>query len=49
VKPGDTLKSLAEKHGVTPAQLKEINRLTAEDVKIGQSIKVPSVTKPNIP
>jgi len=49
VKSGDTLKSLAEKHGVTPAQLKEMNRLTTDDIQVGQSLTVPSVNKPNTP
>ena len=49
VKAGDTLTSLAEKHGVTPAQLKEMNRLTTDDIQVGQSLTVPSVNKPNTP
>jgi LysM repeat protein len=49
VKAGDTLKSLAEKYEVTPAQLKEMNRLTTDDIKVGQSLTVPSVNKPNGP
>jgi LysM repeat protein len=49
VKAGDTLKSLAEKYGVTSAQLKEMNRLTTDDIQVGQSLTVPSVKKPNTP
>jgi LysM repeat protein len=49
VKAGDTLNSLAEKHGVTPAQLKETNRLTTDDIQVGQSLTVPAVNKPNVP
>jgi LysM repeat protein len=49
VKAGDTLKSIGQKHGVSAAQLKELNRLDTDELKVGQSLMVPSVKKPNNP
>ncbi|MCX7981654.1 MAG: LysM peptidoglycan-binding domain-containing protein [Syntrophales bacterium] len=38
VKRGDTLASIAQKHGLTVAQLKELNRLKSNQLKVGAKL-----------
>jgi LysM repeat protein len=45
VKSGDTLSELAEKYKITIQQLKQINGLTSDNIKIGQKLYV-QLTKP---
>ena len=45
VKSGDTLSELAEKYKITVQQLKQINGLTSDNIKIGQKLYV-QLTKP---
>lgn len=40
VKPGDTLYSLAQKHGISVKELKELNGLKSDVIKVGQTLKV---------
>lgn len=40
VKSGDTLYSLAKKHGLSVKELKEINGLKSDVIKVGQTLKV---------
>jgi murein DD-endopeptidase MepM/ murein hydrolase activator NlpD len=42
VQPGDTLYSIARRHGVTASALKELNGLTSTSVRPGQRLLVPS-------
>jgi membrane-bound lytic murein transglycosylase D len=42
VRRGETLSSIATKHGVTVAELKRLNRLTSTNVKVGQRLKLPA-------
>jgi LysM repeat protein len=41
VKPGDTLWSLARKHGVSVKQLRSLNHLTDNLIIVGQALRVP--------
>jgi peptidoglycan endopeptidase LytE len=40
VQKGDTLSSLARKHGTTVAELRKANGLTGEALKIGQALRI---------
>lgn len=40
VKKGDSLWSLANKYGITVKELKEINKLTSNTLKVGQTLKL---------
>lgn len=40
VKPGDTLYSLAQKHGLSVNELKALNGLKSDVIKVGQTLKV---------
>ena len=42
VKSGDTLYSIANKYGITVKELKALNDVTSDSLKIGQLLKVPS-------
>lgn len=42
VKSGDTLGAIAYGHGINIRQLKELNGLTSDSLKIGQKLKVPA-------
>lgn len=41
VKSGDTLYSLARKHGTTVAKIKSANGLSSDLIRIGQKLKIP--------
>lgn len=49
VKSGDSLWSIAQKFNTTVSALKELNRLTSNNLSIGQKLKIPttSITPPN--
>ncbi len=47
VKSGDTLYSIAGKHGITVDSLKTANNLTSNNLKIGQKLIIPSSSTPN--
>lgn len=49
VAAGDTLSSLAKKHGVTVAALKEANGLTSALIKVGQLLVLPGAPAPAPP
>ena len=40
VKKGDSLWSIANKYGITVKELKEINKLTSNNLKVGQTLKL---------
>ncbi len=42
VKSGDTLSEIAEKHHTSVAKIKKINNLKSDNLRIGQSLKIPS-------
>ncbi|MBE4907145.1 LysM peptidoglycan-binding domain-containing protein [Bacillus luteolus] len=42
VKSGDSLSSIALRHGTTVAKIKEVNGLTSDLIKIGQTLKIPN-------
>lgn len=42
VKSGDSLEKIANAHSTTVKALKELNNLTADRIKIGQKLKIPS-------
>lgn len=42
IKAGDTLYKIAQNYNTTVDKLKEINNLTSNDLKIGQSLSIPS-------
>ena len=46
VKSGDTLGAIAYGHGINISQLKELNGLTGDMVRVGQKLKVPADGKP---
>ena len=46
VKSGDTLGAIAYGNGITIRQLKALNGLTRDDLKIGQKIRIPANGKP---
>lgn len=46
VKGGDTLGAVAYGHGCNIRQLKELNSLTSDVLKVGQKLKVPAGAKP---
>lgn len=39
---GDTLSGIAKKYGTTVSNLKKVNNLTSDTIKIGQKLKIPS-------
>ncbi|UOQ98257.1 LysM peptidoglycan-binding domain-containing protein [Hymenobacter sp. 5317J-9] len=41
VQPGDTLFNISRRFGVSVQQLREVNHLTSDDVKLGQKLLVP--------
>lgn len=49
VKSGDTLSSIASRHGITLAQLKEWNGLTSNNIKAGQKLKVKAASTQSSP
>lgn len=42
VKSGDTLSEIAEKHHTSVTKIKKINNLKSDNLRIGQSLKIPS-------
>ena len=49
VKNGDTLWSIANKYGLTVSELKDLNNLSTNILKVGQTLKVSSTTEELIP
>ena len=45
VKSGDSISSIAHKHGVKAAALREANGLKSDKLSVGQKLKVPGATK----
>lgn len=45
IQKGDTLYSLAQKHGLSVREIKKINNLQTDQIHIGQKVRVPMVTK----
>lgn len=43
VRRGETLTGLARRHQTTPEVLRQLNRLTSDDIKVGQRLRVPKV------
>lgn len=41
-RPGDTLWSIATKHRVSVGEIQQLNRMTGEDVSVGQTLLIPS-------
>lgn len=48
VKPGDTLSSIARQFNVSIAELRRVNALTTDALRVGQSLQIPS-SVPNTP
>jgi len=46
VKSGDTLTTIAKKHGTTVKALEAANNLTTTKIKVGQKLKLPSASAP---
>lgn len=46
VKPGDTLWSLARKHGVSLTQLRSLNHLAGNLIIVGQALRIPGESVP---
>lgn len=47
VRPGDTLYSIAQRHGTTVAELVRLNDLPSSDyIKVGQSLQIPGTAPP---
>ena len=42
VKSGDVLGGIAAKHGVTVPAIKEANRLTSDNIRVGQKLRIPA-------
>ncbi len=49
VKSGDTLGAIAYGHGINIRQLKALNNLTSDNLRIGQKLKVPATKKAEKP
>ena len=47
VKRGDALSKIARKFGMTGPQLKEVNGLSSDLIKIGQTLKIPTIEELN--
>jgi hypothetical protein len=45
VEPGDTLATMARRHGVSVAALKQINGLSSDRLQAGQSLVIPTATR----
>ncbi|MDR1576908.1 MAG: LysM peptidoglycan-binding domain-containing protein [Deltaproteobacteria bacterium] len=45
VAKGDTVSQIAERHQMTSAELKSLNNLTGDQLRVGQKLKVASVTR----
>jgi N-acetylmuramoyl-L-alanine amidase len=41
VKSGDTLSGIAQKHRVSMSRIKQVNKLSSNNIKIGQKLKIP--------
>jgi LysM repeat protein len=41
VKPGDTLFSIARQFSTTVAQIKQMNGLSGDSIKVGEQLKLP--------
>lgn len=41
VRPGDTLDSIAQAHGITVTALMQANRMTGRSIKVGQQLVIP--------
>ncbi|KHF39121.1 C40 family peptidase [Halalkalibacter okhensis] len=48
VKAGDSLSVIARNHQTTIAQLKSLNHLTSDLIRVGQVLKIPSVTATSV-
>lgn len=46
VKPGDTLSSIARQFAVSVSDLRRINNLTGDELRVGQSLQIPSSGAP---
>ncbi len=42
IKPGDTLSTIAQRHRVSIADLRNENRITSDRIKVGQVLRIPS-------
>ena len=49
VKSGDTLSGIASRHGISVADLKALNGLTSNNIKIGQKLKVKGTASQSAP
>jgi murein DD-endopeptidase MepM/ murein hydrolase activator NlpD len=49
VQPGDTLYSIARRHGVTASAVKELNNLPTTSVRPGQRLVLPAEAKESVP
>ncbi len=47
VKPGDTLTSIARQFNVSVADLRRVNALTSDELRVGQSLEIPSSSQPS--
>jgi N-acetylmuramoyl-L-alanine amidase len=43
VRRGETLTGLARRYRTSPDVLRQLNRLTQDDIKVGQRLRVPKV------
>jgi N-acetylmuramoyl-L-alanine amidase len=39
---GDTLSDIAKRHGVSPSQIRTVNNMKNDTVKLGQTLKIPA-------
>lgn len=47
VRRGETLTGLARTYRTSPDVLRQLNRLAVDDIKVGQRLRVPKITKPD--